>query len=56
VVWLPLSPAARAQFNTTAAWEWFQQIEGANYGARAHRIASRRVASPRAPPLTRAVA
>jgi hypothetical protein len=31
-VWLPMAPAARANFNVTAAWAYFNQTEGQNYG------------------------
>jgi hypothetical protein len=32
VVWLPLRPEISAQFNETAAYEWFQSVEGMPYG------------------------
>ena len=32
VLHVPLSPAARAAFNVTKAWQFFRQWEGANYG------------------------
>ena len=32
IVWAPLSPKYRTLFNATAAWAFFQQHEGYNYG------------------------
>jgi len=32
VTWLPLTPEVSAQFNATAAYEWFQSVEGMPYG------------------------
>jgi hypothetical protein len=31
-VWLPVAASARATFNVTAAWEFFNATEGVNYG------------------------
>jgi hypothetical protein len=31
-VWLPMAPAARANFNVTKAWAYFNATEGVNYG------------------------
>ena len=31
-VWLPMAGSARALFNVTAAWEFFNSTEGVNYG------------------------
>ena len=31
-VWLPVAPHARALWNNTAAWEYFNSTEGINYG------------------------
>lgn len=32
VVWAPLAPEYRRKFNEVKAWEWFEQVEGLDYG------------------------
>ena len=32
VIWLPITDATKAAWNNTAAWEYFNATEGANYG------------------------
>ena len=32
VVWAPLAPSYRKDFNAVQAWEWFETVEGLDYG------------------------